>query len=192
MSGPEDVAELLRAHLADAVPTRLDELRAELSLTTKVLPDPKLVTAQERDLVNLAEWPAIFVVVQRLEGLRRNDGPNEDGTVTYRARYPVRVFVFVRADGYEPTDLLRKRYVRATREVLFAGQEVAELDERSYSESYSDVGQDDNKRSIAGFYADFTVELDEDLAARPATPAPDPDGWAMTVEEATLPHPALD
>lgn len=192
MSGPETVADALVAHLAATMPDELAGLAAELGVPAPKLPAPKLISPQERDLLNLAEWPAMFVVVQRLEALRRVDGPNDDGTVTYRARYPVRVFVFVREKGYEATDLLRKRYVAALRAVLFAGQEAVDLDERSYTESYSDVGEDDNKRTIAGAYADFAVEVDEHLARRAPTMPDELDGWDVELDLAVLPHPALD
>lgn len=192
MNGPEGTADAIVELLTAAMPAELAAIAAELNVPPSKLPAPRLVTAQERDLLTLAEWPALFVVVQRLERLRRVDGPNVDGAVPYRARYPVRVFVFVRAGDYEATDLLRKRYVRALRTALFAAQEAVELDELTYVESYSDIGVDQSKRTIAGAYADFSAEVDELLAVRAGTAAPDPDGWAITLADDVLPHPALD
>lgn len=192
MNGPEGTAEAIVALLAAGMPVELAALADELNVPPAKLPAPRHVSAQERDLLNLAEWPAIFVVVQRLERLRRVDGPDVDGAVPYRGRYPVRVFVFVREADYEATDLLRKRYVRALRTVVFAAQEAVELDEATYVESYSDVGVDQSKRTIAGAYADFVVEVDELLAVRAGTPAPDPAGWAINLDDGLLPHPALD
>ena len=193
MTGPEDVAETIRAHLAAAVPVRLAAIRAVVAADEATLPDPALVAAQERDLLNLGEWPAIFVVVQRLARLRRIDGPNDDGTMDYLADYPVRVFMFLRAAGYVEVDTLRKRYARAVREALFTAQDTTRIDEASYVESYSDVGVDDAKRSIAGAWAEVTVSVVETMPAPlPAIPAPDPDGWDLVVDVEALPHPALD
>lgn len=193
MNGPEDVAEAIRSHLATALPERLALLRLALAADEATLPDPALITAQERDLLDLGEWPALFVVVQRLARLRRVDGPNADGTLDYLADYPTRVFGFVRGQGYETVDLLRKRYVRAVREALFTAQEATHIDEASYVESYSDVDEDSQKRSIAGFYADVTVTVPETMPAPSApVPAPDPDGWDLVIDVEALPHPALD
>jgi hypothetical protein len=190
--GPEDIADAHVTLLSDEMPDKVAELASELAVPAGDIPAPALITAQERDLLNLTEWPALFVVVQRLDGLRRVDGPNEDGTVTYLSRYPVRIFGFVRGHGYEVVDLLRKRYVRAVREVLFAGQEAIELVESTYTESYSDVDEDASKRSVAGFYADFVAEVAENLAGRPHAADAPADGWDIDVDLDVLPHPALD
>jgi hypothetical protein len=198
MNGPEDVARAIADTLRAAMPAATAAVAAAVGASEADVPPPALVTEQERDVPDLSEWPALFVVVGRLEGLRRVDGPDELGQVIYRARYPVRVFIFVRVsagtrNGYEAVDLLRKRYVRAVRDVLFAVQETTRLDELTYTESYSDVETDANKRAIAAAYAEAVVEVDETLTpAVPATLAPDPAGWTVELTETLLPHPALD
>lgn len=197
MSGPEDIARTIAAAVRDGLPARLAALEAELALGANAIPPPRLVAEQERDLLALAEWPAIFTVVQNLTGLDHVDGPNDDGTVTYQARYPVRLFVFVRVlagttNPYEEVDLLRKRYVRALRELILGAQEATAVDVTTYAESYSDVGVDDDNRHIAGAWVQFDALVDERVVNTTVTYAPDPDGWAIDVELDVLPHPALE
>lgn len=200
MNGPEELAEDLRTFLAAGMPGALATLRARLAVADELLPDPALVTAQERDLLDLNQWPALFVVVRDMTGLRRVDGPNyavdagppaevtDAGSLTFRVRYPVRLFVFTRAHGYDVVDLQRKRYVLALRELLLAAQQATGLDVTTYTESYSDVetaGPRD-RRSLAAAYIEAIFDVDEVLDGPAAVAV------AETLVATYVAHPADD
>ena len=168
MRGPEAVATVLTARLAVAIPARLRVAETRLGLPVGALPNPQRLVDYDAGPIPLESWPAVYVLPQRMTRLTLIEN-TLDGE-HYRARYPVRVLAWVRADGYQPTDLLRKRYALAIREALLdrralAGgateREVA-VDPTTITEDYSEVMVDAG-RTIAGTWLDVDVTAVEVL-----------------------------
>lgn len=183
MIGPEGAADRVVEWLTPTIPARLRLLEARLGLDPATLPDPQLIAAQERGPLGLEDWPSVFVLPQRLDRLEPIEQAHPAGGESYRATYVLRVLVWVRAEGYDATDTLRKRYVLAAREALLERKQLAAqpaygtpplegtefaVVPASIREDYSDVLVDDAKRTIAGAWIDLNVTVVEVLAG----PAP--------------------
>lgn len=201
MQGPEGAATRAAGWLTTAIPRRLRILETRYGLDPNTIGDPDHVLAHERGPLGVEEWPAVYVLPQRLDRLELVD-VDADGGETYRCTYALRVLAWVRAEDYATTDLLRKRYVLAIREALlerkalkvadsvYVGDPDADLavDPSSLREDYSEVLADDAGRTIAGAWLDVNVTVTE------ALPGPAPLGTADTIAvdgTALAPHPAL-
>lgn len=199
MLGPEGAARYAREWLADRLPARLRILEARYSTDTDTvtLPDPVHVLDHEVGPLAVEDWPTVFVLPQRNEGMRLVD-VRGDASEVYRVTYSLQLLAWVRADGYTATDQLRKRYALAIREALLERKSLAPpatygggdygdsreetvVDPASIRESYSGVFVDEAKRTIAG------VEVTLNLIVTEVLDGPDALGVAETVDV----HPAL-
>ena len=206
MLGPEGAAEHARAWLATRIPARLRILEARYSTPelAVVLPDPAQVLAHEVGPLGVEDWPSVFVLPLRQEGMRLVD-VREDASEVYRVTYALRVLAWVRADSFASTDQLRKRYALAVRECLLerktlspaptygsgdyaASSEDNVVDPASIREDYSDVLVDDAKRTIAGVDVTVNLIVTEVLNGPPSLGTVE----ELAVEPEPLPpHPAL-
>ena len=200
MQGPEYAAARAATWLRGRIPAQLRAIELRLDLDPGSIADPVMVLDHETGPLGIEEWPAVFVLPLRLEGLELVD-VEADGSELYRATYALRVLSWVRASDYPATDALRKRYALAVREALlerkalevapgvWQGNPDADLsvDPRSIREDYSDVLVDEAARTIAGVDASVNVRVLE----RAAGPAPL--GRADRFDVDPVPaHPALD
>ncbi len=207
MLGPEGAAEHARAWLAERIPARLRVLETRYSLPANALANPTRVLAHEVGPIGLEDWPTVYVLPQRLERLELVD-VRGDASEVYRVTYALRVLAWVRADGHQATDRLRKRYALAIREALlerksltpaatygsgdYGGDGDTAIDPGSIREDYSDVFTDEAKRTIAGVIIDVNLIVVEVLDGPAAL------GTVTTVDvqetgdtAAIPPHPAL-
>lgn len=183
MNGPEHAAKVVTDELARLMPATVARIEERLGLPEGAIPAPARYADHELIRIELDEWPAVFVVAQGVTDVTRVDVTA--GELVYAVSYPVRVFVMARGDGWDDTDLIRKRLVLATREVLLGVQSTAAIDERTYRESYSDVAIDsDRNATIAGAYIEVVVTLHEVIADPP------PLAHANTIT--AILHPAAD
>lgn len=210
MLGPEGAASHARSWLATRIPARLRILEARYSTPGAPvrLPDPAYVRDHEVGPLALEDWPSVFVLPLRQEGMRLVD-VREDASEVYRVTYALRVLAWVRADSFASTDQLRKRYALAIRECLLerktltpaptygserlgaddygTDDEGTVVDPTSIREDYSDVMVDTAKRTIAGVDVTVNLIVTEVLAG------PAPLGIAEELAIAPLPaHPALE
>lgn len=201
MQGPEYAAQRVATWLRARIPVQLRALEARLDLDPGALADPAQVLDHERGPIGVEDWPAVFVLPLRLEGLALVDA-EADGSELYRARYATRVLAWVRADDYAATDALRKRYALVIREALlerkalelrpgvWEGNPDTDLtvDPLSIREDYSEVLVDEARRTIAGVDVTVSVTVLEQVAPPP------PLGTVLDTEVGTvlLAHPALD
>lgn len=204
MKGPEGASELVRAWLEQRIPARLTRLEQLLGLPAGSIPTPGLIVAQDRGPIGLEEWPALLVIPQRMESLELVD-VGGDGSELYRAGYRVRVLVWVRADDYDTTDLLRKRYVLAVRETLLERKQLtarpaygtaspgdSAVRPETFTEDYSDVFVDDAGRTIAGGWVELVVTVLELLDGEADAPTATEVTVAETGDTSAIPqHPAL-
>lgn len=185
MLGPEGAAERVTAWLTARIPARLRLLETRYELEAATLPDPSLVVDHDTGPLGLEDWPAVLVLPQRLEALAYVD--NVPAGELYRATYSVEVLEWLRADDYETTDELRKRYVLATREALLERKQLEAapaygetaagtfaVDPGSIREDYGPVVVDEAKRTIAG------VRLTVNVTVAELLDGPDPMGTVDT------------
>lgn len=204
MLGPEGAASHAVAWLAERIPDRLRVLEARYQLDAGSLPNPAQVLDHERGPIAVEDWPAVFVLPQRVESIRLVE-VRDDSSEVYLVTYALRVLAWVRSDGYQATDQLRKRYVLAIREALLERKSLSPaptygsgdygtaiednvVDPSSIREDYSDVMVDEAKRTIAGAWIDVNLIVAEVLEA--AVPL----GTALGVdvrEQPAAPHPGL-
>lgn len=206
MLGPEGAAEHARERLAARIPARLRILEGRYTLPPGTLANPAKVLAHEDGPLGLEDWPAVYVLPQRLAELRLVD-VRPDASEVYRCVYDLRVLAWVRAHDYTATDRLRKRYALAIREALLerksltpaeqaqAGDYAAEdntVDPSSIREDYSDVMTDQAKRTIAGAWLDVRLITIETLAGPAALGVVGEVDVRETADTAAIPpHPAL-
>jgi hypothetical protein len=212
MLGPEAVADTLAARLTLKLPAHLAAVRAARGIAAADLPDPAIIEPHDRWRIPLEEWPAVLVDVTaltRLTPARHSD----DNSESYIARYPFRVFLWVRHEDDRDVDLLRKRYVLAVRHVLlsrrtltdpvpagggtvegFAGEGPV-IDPLALTEDYGPLAQDDASRTIAPAYvaADaLVIETIDPVTALGVVTTHRVTATAHSPDTADLPpHPAL-
>lgn len=167
MRGLEEAAGVVAGVLAARLPAQLAALETRLGLPAGSVERPQLVAPHDLGRIPLEDWPAVLVVGQTTEDLRRLD-VDVEGTI-YLVRYRLRVYALARGDEEAATDLARKRLTLAVREVLLGYQALRDaggtVDERSLRESYSDVERDTDGATVAGAYLELVVALEERLAA---------------------------
>lgn len=199
MLGPEGAARHAVTWLAERIPARLRVLEQRYDLEPGQLADPVQVLDHEVGPLGVEDWPSVFVLPLRQDGMALVD-VRDDASEVYRVTYAIRVLAWVRAEDYAATDQLRKRYALAIRECLLerktlspaptygsgdfgASSEDNVVDPASIREDYSDVLVDEARRTIAG--VDVTVNLI-------VTEVLDGPAALGTVEDVDVtPHPAL-
>lgn len=201
MQGPEAAGGRVATWLRDRMPTKLRQIEARLSADDApvVIVDPAQVLDHETGPIPIESWPAIYCMPQRTRRTQLVD-VDTDGTETYRVTYTVQVLMWVRADSYEETDALRKRYVLAVRECLLDRKTLAlpgvvmppaAVVPDSLVENYGPVDVDEG-RTIAGAELLVDVILLEVLAGpEPRGVANDFEVTATSDTAAVPPHPAL-
>lgn len=209
MYGPEVAADRLAARLRDRLPGQLAALADDLDAADGDLPPPALIEPHDRMRpLGIEEWPAVFVVVTGVAGVR--SARRDDAGEAFAVRYPFRVYLWLRHESDTAVDLLRKRYVLAVREVLFARRALlaAELaanrtylpdaaagpyvDPLALREDYAPLALDDAGRTIAAAYLEAELLAAELVAAPPSLGTVDEGLVAAAADTAGIPpHPAL-
>lgn len=204
MIGMEGAVGLTVARLADRVPAKVAELVDRYGIGVADLPAPKLYAPSERSRLEPKETPAVLVVGQ--DETYAGDGPTPvdaagaelwPGAIIHRFTYRIRVFVFARGTTFDETSTRRHRLALAVREVVLAdlwledpaGEDLpsAQVNPASLRGSYSDVGDEGSRRSIAAAWVEFTATVPEVLAAPPLAVAN-----TIIVTADPLGHPAYD
>lgn len=197
MDGLEGATRLVVDRLRDALPGKTTGLRARYGVDPAtgghLLPDVVTVAGYDTVQLGLEDYPAVLVEGLGAPSMRRDTVTG--GGQVWLVVYDVRVYVWVRGPVDAATTLLvRNRLVLAVRELLMQRRLLpgsAMVDDRSLTESYSDVAVDDTSQAtLAGGYVQFQLQLVETLDDVDH-PAHGP------VEEAVLdtgvlpPHPSL-
>lgn len=163
--GADDAAATLAAFLRVAVPAMLTNDRTARSLSLADLPDPKLITSSELPEIPVDSWPAIVAVPERVEQVRAV-GYGETGHLEYDVQYRVAVECYVRAQGFEATGRMNRRYAAAVRAALLANRTLKlpqwsaarpRIDAESYVEEYTPTFEASRGRTIASSRATFTL-----------------------------------
>ena len=187
MIGPEGVAQAVVDRLRELVPDKLIDLEDRLALPEGSLPAPRLIQPRDAVELRLEDYPALLVVPQDAVIGARTD-VDDDGSESFVCRYTMRVYVWMRGDHAEATDLARKRMTLAVREVLltygFLPGELGTIDHTTLIESYSDIAADPSSNStVAAAY------LEASLVTEETVPAPPPYGRVEAMD--LMLHPAM-
>jgi len=175
MLGAEGVATAILQKLETRLPAKVTEFRTRYGTTAAALPMPASLYSTEVDVLSVDKYPAIIVTTVDTTGRIGNRQLQGTGEVdVYQYKYRMRVFLYVTGTDHGPTDLLRKRYALAAREVLLtnlvlvdADGQYALLEPNTVKESYSDVATNQAQLLFAGVYVEFEVTTAESLAAWP-------------------------
>lgn len=205
MRGPRQVRHAVSEFLRSDLPVRIPRLRVIWDLLDAELPvpdpsrDPKLDAYVPREPSALDRWPLIAVTSGRLTG--RKVDTNDVAEPQYGVRYPIRVFSWVRSEGWETTQDMRDdmatavRIALLSRPLLLAGTGLdLRVDESTLTTDFSEVTPVKGERFVAGSYVGFDLQATETLTDRLAFPN---GGQRVTVSDvtttgSTLPvHPAL-
>jgi hypothetical protein len=190
MRGLEGATALVKARLEARMPDKVAEIVTRLGIDPKDLPRPGLVAAEDRPRLDPGDWPALMVVGLEAPQFRLVavlDGADEEYQVSYR----LRVYVWIRASGFEEVERQRARMMLGVREALLekrtlADAEGARVDPSSMRESYSDLAVERESRSVGGAYLEFLLVLTETLTVADLATAASVDITGLP------PHPALD
>jgi hypothetical protein len=176
MLGPEGVSRALVTRLVEQYPLAVSGFRRRYNADPLDIPHIVRVFPAERDTATIESFPAVFVTETETTGrldTRRVDSDGERDVYEYR--YRKRIFLFVTGDSTDQVDLLRKRLVLATREILLTnkilfddGEQYIAVDGNTVKESFSDTVADNSGQFFSGAYLELDVTTEETLAAWPA------------------------
>jgi hypothetical protein len=172
MLGFEGVCELVAHRLETAVPAKISEMLGRYNLATPDLPAPQLYARQQRARIELHEYPSVEVIARDAGFPVLLD--RGDDILVWQFPYVVRVYLDVRGNTFDETDLRRKRLVLGVVELLFASPVLqagpsAWVDLKRLRQSLSDIGGSiGENRSMAAAFIEFTVMVEEPTEAGPA------------------------
>ena len=171
------VKRKVSAFLEAQLPNYLAGLRQTWGVTTAEIPD--IVEFNHNPPRALDVWPMVAVSATGMPGLGRTEyvpDPTSGGIteVHYSTRYDLRVFVWVREEGWDRVIDVRDDLTAAVRTLLVDRPtfgdpaEVILLDESTVVEEYSDVQQVKGERFVAGSIIGFEADVHE-IVGRVAT-----------------------
>jgi len=175
MRGVYDVRTAIADYLAEAMPVKIAQARAQWNLGSMWLPVPLRYDAYDPLTTNI--YPTVGSLVTRSRGFSRIDY-NADRNEQYRVQYSTRVFVWVKTPEYIDTNSLvdqpydstmkvRDDIVAVLRSTLLDDPSfgtgvpdgpVLEMDEGSINEEYFDAIQQNGQ--TATWYAGGSIAFD--------------------------------
>jgi hypothetical protein len=184
MHGIRGATRALAALYTARLPAKCLELEERLEYPAGTFGPPVLIATTQQPRLDGNDWPAVIVVGQDTLDITLEDA--QGPPILYRCRYRV----FVRGADLDDTTRRRDDLTLAVRELLLPGAllddyaaEPGHVEPTDLRESYSDVGEDTRRRSIAASYIDATVIMEETLD-------PGPDGTIGQADTIAI-HPAL-
>lgn len=174
MRGSEHIGATVRAAIVDALGDKIAEIRDRLDLSESALvaPDASDIFDHPFPPLEAERWPFIVIVPQSVTDTRVVD-VTLTGT-EYELTYPVRVFAFVRGQEYDDTNLAIQRTTLALRECILSmrlASEDIKIDPRSLRESYAEVDDETERRTIGASYVEFSLTATETLEDTGTVPA---------------------
>jgi hypothetical protein len=205
MRGPRGVRHAMSDFLRLELPRRIVACRAAWGLDDDALPipvskpdDARADAYFEREPKAIDRWPLIAVT----SGRRTQKGVDfdDDGSPVYRATYPVRVYSWVRHEGFDATQDMRDDMATAIQIALLSHVDLHSPGARlsivpaSMVVDFSDVSPVKGDRFVAGSYVGLDVNATETLTDRLALPGEQPRDTVSGVDVSGAqfpPHPAL-
>lgn len=168
MRGPWAAKRYVNSYLEWDLPRRLVRYRNLWQMDDERLPTPKKYTIWES--IALDEWPTVTTVQLSMNGAERidySDGLNP----VYRCTYPMRTYVWVRAETAERVTEIRDSLATVIRAALLdrpcfiAGDQHNDhemlLDETTLREEYSELTFVKGDRVIAGAFVGYDLSMNE-------------------------------
>lgn len=173
LRGWEYACQTVADILAAGMPAKVAALAARLAVDPALIPAPALVAPEPRNArIELAQYPAIMV---QGRSARRPVAADTDslGQLVVQRPYNLRVYLFVRARGFDAVATLAKRYLLACEEVLFANIQPApdaRIEPLTLTDSLSDPAMvaDRDSRDLSAAFCDFDLILEETFPGPPA------------------------
>lgn len=184
LRGPAGIRTALAGFYRQWLPVHAPACREAWGLTDAQLPvpasvpdDPRADGYFDRQPPALDRWPLLAVTSGRRSHSETDRG--DDGSPIYRALYPIRVYVWVRAGGMDPTQLMRDNLGSAVAVTTLAHTNLGTagalaLEPSSLAVDFSDVSPVKGDRFVAGAYVGFNVHATETLTDRLALPGQQP------------------
>ena len=182
MLGPEGVINLISDRLEQALPAKITELRARLSLDGPGIADdniadlraPTIMRSEPEDYsITAAAFPAVYIVDKNTDQVAVNE--RTQFGETYLLPYGIHLVIYVRDNSFTETKAQLRRMTLAVREVVLGrplltdevGQWVR-ADKLRWTEQYGIPGQA-NVGIVAGSVL-ATVWMAQEQLAHPTTP----------------------
>jgi hypothetical protein len=165
----ESLARDLAAALAELLPGKLADVDAAEAPAPVGDWDELQVRPNQEGPATV--YPTVEIVVrdERIVGRELDD---DTGRVLDHIQYGVRLFGTVRGSSYAETDRLRKRLVRALRELVQSPDTPGAAVPSSLRASYSSISREQNARTLAGGFLDVLLAAIEPAVTSRAVPLP--------------------
>lgn len=169
ITGAARARRLLRDHLRDRVPAKIDALAHAMEVEL-----PPVGEWHHRWVPHehVNAWPAVMVTSRTARNLGRVD--YEDGDPTHRFQWTMRIWVWVRGDGYDETADRVELTTASVVDALLSWPRLADGAhvEDEMSVSFSEIERDSEDRaSIAGAWIEALVTMTETTTIPPAATA---------------------
>lgn len=169
--GAAQVRLKLAEFLAATFPSSLAAARGEWGLTTEELPPLKGVRRYEVQTLEGEKVPLLAIALGRVASYGTTD--LVDAHPSYDVRYPVRVFAWLQAEGYETTQCRRDDYAQVLAATILgtpslgtggpSGDRSLQLVENTLEVSFSDSTKVKGERWLSGVSVAFDVRHHETL-----------------------------
>lgn len=202
LRGPRAVRGALGEFYRVFLPVHGEACRAYWSLSDAELPlpvskpdDPRVDAYYDRMPEAIDRWPLLAVTTGR--AVQRGAVDHEyDGSLVYRTTYPVRVYAWVKDEGFDATQNMRDDLATVVRittlaHTRFAGSGVLELIPSTVVTDFSELTKVKGERYVAAAYVGFDVVATETLTDRLALPAEQPRDTVSTVNVTAGPLPPI-
>lgn len=206
MRGPRGVRHAVTNFLRANLPRHIEACREAWDLLDEELPipashpdDPRKDAYFEREPAAIDRWPMIAVTTGR-RTQRETDRDPDDGSPVARATYQLRVYSWVRAEGWDETQDMRDDLATAVQVCLLSHVTLDSIDGRlqiapsTLTVDPSDVVKVQGDRYVAGSFVGVELHAVETLTDRLSLPGAQPRDTVQTVivDGEVLPaHPAL-
>jgi hypothetical protein len=204
MRGPRGVRHAVTEFVRATLPVYVDGCRAAWGVTAAELPlpvsapdDPRTDAYLPHEPKAVDRWPLIAVTSGRRT--QRHIDYAADGSPVYEAKYPIRVYSWVKDAGYQRTQDQRDDLATAIQVMFLANTNLGSggpltMVPSSLVVDFSSVEAVKGERFIAAAYVGFDVQVIETLTDRLALPGEQPRdtvGSVTVTGSALPPHPAL-
>ena len=201
MHGAQFAKSYVNDYLKTEIPVRLVAYRNGWDLNSGTLPDPALYLVHEP--IAIDHWPTIITVAISTTRLDRIGMVESGGSMhpEYRVNYSMRTYIWSRTEGSEETTIMRDQLTTVVRSALLdhpclkatdpRSTWLAEIDESSMREEFSDLTLLKGDRVMAGAYIAYDLTINE-VVARAKLGTVDEEGISLGVKNVDIADASLE
>jgi hypothetical protein len=201
MHGAQFAKKYVNDYLKTEIPVRLVAYRNGWNLNSDSLPDPVLFLVHEP--IAIDHWPTIITVAISTTKLERLGMVASGGSMhpEYRVNYSMRTYIWSRTEGSEETTIMRDQLTTVVRSALLdhpclkaadvRSTWLAEIDETSMREEFSDLTLLKGDRVMAGAYIAYDLAINE-VVARAKLGTVDEEGISLGVKNVGIGDTSLE